>query len=151
MCVCVCSCVRACVYMGASLCGCVHTSLLNHLPFCIARPKTKLLIVDHISSGYAFITPLKVSILSSKSDLPLNMLSTCEVCVCCAVQEVVEVCHSRGIMVLVDGAHALGSIPLNLKYVGMCECNCIEYTWLNSSPYSSSLLCFCSRKIYVFA
>jgi selenocysteine lyase/cysteine desulfurase len=55
------------------------------------RPKTKLLIVDHISSGYAFITPLK---------------------------EVVEVCHSRGIMVLVDGAHALGSIPLNLKEFG---------------------------------
>lgn len=30
------------------------------------------------------------------------------------VEEIVKLCHSKGVPVLIDGAHALGSLPLNL-------------------------------------
>lgn len=35
----------------------------------------------------------------------------------CDVQEIVSFCHSRGVLVLVDGAHALGSMQLDLRCV----------------------------------
>ena len=31
------------------------------------------------------------------------------------VEEMVKLCHSKGVPVLIDGAHALGSLPLNLQ------------------------------------
>ena len=30
------------------------------------------------------------------------------------VEEIVKLCHSKGVPVLIDGAHALGSLPLHL-------------------------------------
>ena len=30
------------------------------------------------------------------------------------VEEIVKLCHRKGVAVLIDGAHALGSLPLNL-------------------------------------
>lgn len=30
------------------------------------------------------------------------------------VEEIVKLCHNKGVPVLIDGAHALGSLPLNL-------------------------------------
>ncbi|XP_041348753.1 L-cysteine desulfhydrase-like [Gigantopelta aegis] len=49
---------------------------------------TKLAVFDHIPSNTPFILPLK---------------------------EIIDICHEKNIPVLVDGAHALGSISLRLK------------------------------------
>ncbi|KAL9969319.1 hypothetical protein ACROYT_G021518 [Oculina patagonica] len=48
---------------------------------------TRLALFGHIPSNYPVIMP---------------------------VEEMVELCHSKGVPVLIDGAHALGSLPLNL-------------------------------------
>ncbi|XP_071114879.1 uncharacterized protein [Haliotis cracherodii] len=50
--------------------------------------KTKLAIFDHIPSNTPYITPLS---------------------------DIIQICHQRNVPVLVDGAHALGSIPLSLR------------------------------------
>ncbi|KAK6170132.1 hypothetical protein SNE40_018601 [Patella caerulea] len=54
----------------------------------IVDDKIKLAIFDHIPSNTPIILP---------------------------VQELIKLCHSRNIKVLIDGAHALGSLSLNLK------------------------------------
>ncbi|XP_013405983.1 putative L-cysteine desulfhydrase 1 isoform X2 [Lingula anatina] len=52
------------------------------------RPEvTKLAVFDHIPSNIPFIMP---------------------------IQEIIAICHKRGVPVLVDGAHALGSLPLDI-------------------------------------
>ena len=48
---------------------------------------TKLAVFDHVPSNYAFTMPVK---------------------------KLVKVCHAKGVPVLIDGAHALGALPLNL-------------------------------------
>ncbi|KAJ8314776.1 hypothetical protein KUTeg_006926 [Tegillarca granosa] len=49
---------------------------------------TKLAVFDHIPSNSPLILPIK---------------------------EIIQVCHERNVPVLIDGAHALGSVPLNLR------------------------------------
>ena len=49
---------------------------------------TRLALFGHIPSNYPVIMP---------------------------VDEMVKLCHSKGVPVLIDGAHALGSLPLNLS------------------------------------
>jgi isopenicillin-N epimerase len=62
--------------------------------------RTRLAIIDHITSSSAFV-------------LPIN--------------DVVAFCHSAGVPVLIDGAHGPGQLPLNLRatgadwYVGNCH------------------------------
>eukprot|EP01006_Ploeotia_vitrea_P028305 TRINITY_DN61021_c0_g1_i1.p1 TRINITY_DN61021_c0_g1~~TRINITY_DN61021_c0_g1_i1.p1 ORF type:complete len:454 (+),score=38.37 TRINITY_DN61021_c0_g1_i1:59-1420(+) len=62
--------------------------------------KVKLAVFDHITSNTALLMP---------------------------VQELTELCHSFGVPVLVDGAHALFATPLNIEkinadfYVGNCH------------------------------
>jgi selenocysteine lyase/cysteine desulfurase len=51
----------------------------------------KLVIIDHIASSHAIVFPVK---------------------------EMVALCHSRGVQVLVDGAHALGSLPISMRDIG---------------------------------
>jgi selenocysteine lyase/cysteine desulfurase len=49
---------------------------------------TKLAVFDHIPSVHPVILPVK---------------------------EIIEICHQKGVQVLIDGAHALGAIPLDLR------------------------------------
>ncbi|XP_042189042.1 probable L-cysteine desulfhydrase, chloroplastic [Callorhinchus milii] len=55
------------------------------------QPGTKLAVFDHIPSNAPFINPLP---------------------------EIIDICHQRGTKVLIDGAHALGVLDLELRSLG---------------------------------
>lgn len=44
------------------------------------------------------------------------------------IETIIDICHKHGAVVLVDGAHAIGQIPLNMKTIGadvyICKCAC---------------------------
>src|SRR5215813_10523190 len=74
--------------------------------------KTRIAIVDHITSGTALIMP---------------------------VAEIAERCRRRGVAVLVDGAHAPGAIPVDIPSLGVdwYTGNLHKWAW---SPRSSGVL-----------
>jgi isopenicillin-N epimerase len=57
----------------------------------VLTPRTKILIVDHITAETALLLPLEA---------------------------IIALCKTKGVPVLVDGAHAPGAIPLNLEQLG---------------------------------
>ncbi len=69
-------------------------------------PRTRLAVIDHITSSSALITPLPA---------------------------IIAACHAKGVPVLVDGAHGPGQVTLDLPalnadwYVGNC------HKWLNAA------------------
>jgi isopenicillin-N epimerase len=75
-------------------------------------PRTRLAIVDHITSQSALILPLR---------------------------ELAAECRSRGVAVLADGAHAPGAIPLDIPSLGVdyYVANLHKWMWV---PRSSGIL-----------
>jgi isopenicillin-N epimerase len=67
-------------------------------------PKTKIAVLDHITSFSALVTPMT---------------------------ELVKACHARGVPVLVDGAHAPGMLDLDLESIGADYYvgNCHKWLW----------------------
>ncbi len=53
--------------------------------------RTKLLVIDHVASAAAVVLP---------------------------VHEIIQICRNKGVLVLVDGAHAPGMLDLNIENVG---------------------------------
>ncbi len=75
-------------------------------------PRTRLLLVDHITSESALILP---------------------------VREIAERFHARGIPILVDGAHAPGAIPLDIPSLGVDWYYANLHKWA-FTPRSSAFL-----------
>ncbi|MFK8112493.1 MAG: aminotransferase class V-fold PLP-dependent enzyme [Rubripirellula sp.] len=74
--------------------------------------RTRLLLVDHVTSPTALVFPLK---------------------------DIIERCHARDIRVLVDGAHALGMLPLNLAELKPDYYTANHHKWL-CGPKASGFL-----------
>jgi isopenicillin-N epimerase len=75
-------------------------------------PKTRLVVIDHVTSSTALILP---------------------------VAEIAAGARGRGVMVLVDGAHAPGAIPLDVPAIGVdwYSANLHKWAW---SPRSAGFL-----------
>lgn len=75
-------------------------------------PATRLAVLDHITSGSALVMPLA---------------------------DIIPELHRRGIAVIVDGAHAIGQIPLDLPSLGADWYISNAHKWLYA-PRGSALL-----------
>lgn len=74
--------------------------------------RTKLLLVDHVTSATGLVFP---------------------------IQSIVDAAHAHDIRVLVDGAHALGMLPLNLTELGADYYTANHHKWL-CAPKASGFL-----------
>lgn len=68
-------------------------------------PRTRLVVVDHITAQTALVMP---------------------------VAEIAAVCHPRGIPVLVDGAHAPGSLAVNIPALGVDYYSANLHKWAHA-------------------
>jgi len=68
-------------------------------------PTTKQKIIDLVQS-YVDNNNIKIAIISHISSVPAIILP---------VEELIQICHAANTMVFIDGAHALGQIPINLR------------------------------------
>ncbi|XP_070532230.1 uncharacterized protein [Ptychodera flava] len=77
-----------------------------------ANPSIRVAIIDHITSATAVMMPIK---------------------------ELIQVCHDRGVKVVIDGAHAPGQVQLNLEELGADYYIGNLHKWL-FTPRGSALL-----------
>lgn len=75
-------------------------------------PRTRLLVIDHITSPTGLVFP---------------------------VQQIIAGCESRGVEVLVDGAHAPGMVPLNVEKLGATYYAANLHKWV-CAPKGSALI-----------
>jgi isopenicillin-N epimerase len=86
-------------------------ALLSRIEAAIG-PKTRLLLVDHITSGSAILLP---------------------------VADIAARCRAKGVAVMVDGAHAPGAIPLDVPSLGVDYYVGNLHKWAQA-PQSSGIL-----------
>ena len=78
----------------------MRSSIVELVERTLDPTKTKLAVFDAVTSNTALVLPLR---------------------------ELIQVCHARGVPVLIDGAHALGQLPVNVTeldadyFVGNCH------------------------------
>ncbi|XP_070532231.1 uncharacterized protein [Ptychodera flava] len=77
-----------------------------------ANPSIRVAIIDHITSATAVMMPIK---------------------------ELIQVCHDRGVQVVIDGAHAPGQVQLNLEELGADYYVGNLHKWM-CAPRGSALL-----------
>lgn len=75
--------------------------------------RTRLVVIDHITAETAFVLP---------------------------IADIVSRCHSRGVLVFIDGAHAPGAVPVDIESTGadFYAANLHKWAW---APRSAAILC----------
>ncbi|MCX6287288.1 MAG: aminotransferase class V-fold PLP-dependent enzyme [Bacteroidetes bacterium] len=86
--------------------------LITEAVLSAVSPKTKIALIDHITSATALIQPVK---------------------------EIVRELEKRGVDTMVDGAHVPGSIPLDIESIGAAYYTANCHKWL-CSPKSAAIL-----------
>ncbi|TPX61535.1 hypothetical protein PhCBS80983_g01120 [Powellomyces hirtus] len=75
------------------------------------------------------------------------------------VKQLIDLCHQWGILVMIDGAHAIGQIPLNLSHLNadfyvtnthkwFCNPRVARFIWQGTADYSPYLALYMSVKFW---
>jgi len=96
----------------------------------ISVPSSKSEILEAVQNALDSNPSVELASFSHITSVPAILLP---------VEELVQICHQKGIMVLIDGAHALGQIPLNIPKTGADFYVANGHKWLYS-PKGSAIL-----------